>query len=60
MKTKEARAFKGKYVEWDTYPESIAFPKRRGLVIDVKNRNALIGIDWYWLPNIKEFKVIKE
>ena len=59
MKAKEARAFIGKYVEWDTDTRYTAFPTRNGMVEDVKGKNVLIHGDWFWLPDTKEFKIIK-
>jgi len=29
------------------------------MVEDVKGKNVLIHGDWFWLPDIKEFKIIK-
>ena len=58
MKAKEARALIGKHVEWDVDSRFTAFPTRNGLVEDVKGRNVLIGGDWFWLPKIKEFRII--
>ena len=59
MKVKEARIFIGKVVEWDIDTRFTAFPTRRGLVMDVKGKNIFIGVDWYWLPDIKEFRIIE-
>lgn len=58
IKAPEARKLIGKVVEWDV--NSLAFPKRQGTVSQVINRNICIGGEWYWMPDIKELRIIEE
>ena len=58
MKTPDARKFIGKFVEWDI--KNSYFPTRRGIVEEVTHKNILVGGDWYWLPDIKELRIVEE
>jgi len=58
MKTPAARKLIGKLVEWDV--DSIIQPKRRGVVKEVTHKNVCINGNWFWLPDIKELRIVEE
>jgi len=60
MKTPDARKLIGKLVEWEDARSAFIDTKKRGVVLEVANKNVHIGNDWYWLPDIKELRIVED